>query len=245
MRKAAKNIVYYKDEQLRYWSILAALTHMFNHVNTELMQATQEILSEQLHFNFTEKKSTKTIYTLTDPRDGKVFYVGATKMRLTQRLRAHIDQRDKEELPKYLRVRDIVNSGYRPIIEPLEESFGDDWVLMEQYWISQFRAWGFDLTNKAIGGHSATGCEPWNKGIKGSVKPNRTSFKKGHKSDAGFKKGNIPWNKSHLTDEQRVEIVKKYKPLVYTASMLAKEYNVPRSLIKNICRKAQLAAKNA
>lgn len=62
---------------------------------------------------------------------------------------------------------------------------------------------------------------PWNKGIKGSVKPNKTSFKKGNipwtKGKKGihmnpateFKKGNIPWS----TGKQRSEITGKNHPL--------------------------------
>jgi len=37
---------------------------------------------------------------------------------------------------------------------------------------------------------------PWNKGTKGIMKPNRTSFKKGHLAPkTAFKKGHIPYSK--------------------------------------------------
>jgi len=43
------------------------------------------------------------------------------------------------------------------------------------------------------------GSIPWNKGTKGIMKPNKTSFKKGIYQGYGFKKGYIPWHKNKKT----------------------------------------------
>lgn len=56
------------------------------------------------------------------------------------------------------------------------------------------------------------GFNPWNKGTKGIMKSNKTSFKKGHKTGNSFKKGHIPWNKGiKCPEEVRKKISDKNK----------------------------------
>jgi hypothetical protein len=56
------------------------------------------------------------IYSLVDPRDGKVFYVGRTKTTLAWRLRGHLkDSRDGKN-PKAKRIAQMLKDGVKPII---------------------------------------------------------------------------------------------------------------------------------
>lgn len=89
---------------------------------------------------------------------------------------------------------------------------------------------GFTPWNKGI----PTNIIPWNKGLTGYMGANETSFTK----------DNIPWNvgnKGHqpnqftkLTEQQVLEIRSKFKPYKYTRKMLALEYNVAETTIKDI-----------
>jgi len=47
------------------------------------------------------------------------------------------------------------------------------------------------------------GHKTWNKGTKGVMNPNKTSFEKGHKPTHGFKKGFKPWNKGLRGEEYK------------------------------------------
>lgn len=69
--------------------------------------------------------------------DNIPFYVGETSQPLTYRLSHH-----KRKL------------GFKLYIELIEEV--EDWRFWETYWIQQFKAWGYKLTNKNAGGG---GCE--------------------------------------------------------------------------------------
>lgn len=74
------------------------------------------------------------IYCLFDINDN-VIYVGKTKLRLEQRLKAHIKKLNEN---LYIYELDCIENN--------------DWRLWEEYWIQQFKAWGFKLLNKNKGG---------------------------------------------------------------------------------------------
>ena len=69
------------------------------------------------------------IYTLIDPRDNQVRYVGKTN-----------------------NIKRLIRNDYKPIIEILDEVDEAEWEFWEKYWICQFKAWGFDLVNATDGG---------------------------------------------------------------------------------------------
>lgn len=90
------------------------------------------------------------IYTLTDPRDGILKYVGKAK-NLRKRFTLHkCDSRGKSKVINWN--RKLKSLGLEPIMEVVDECLESDWELMEQYWIAQMKAWGFPLKNMTSGG---------------------------------------------------------------------------------------------
>ena len=91
------------------------------------------------------------IYTLSDPRDSQIRYVGKAD-NLDSRLYRHIYYAGKEKSHKANWIKGLKDSGLKPIMEILEEIPESDWGKAECYWIDQMRAWGFNLVNDAPGG---------------------------------------------------------------------------------------------
>jgi group I intron endonuclease len=96
---------------------------------------------------------TTFIYTIAD-ENGNIRYVG--KSNNPQR-RLHQHLKEAKGSHKYNWLQSIINRGYFPIVEILEEVSADDWEIHEIYWISQFRAWEFNLVNKCDGGVGTKG----------------------------------------------------------------------------------------
>lgn len=90
------------------------------------------------------------IYTLSDPRDNLIRYVGVTK-NPKQRLRDHIKEL-KNNTRKTAWVKSLKKEGLNPNLEILEESSLETWQEDEIFFIELLRSWGFDLTNTAAGG---------------------------------------------------------------------------------------------
>lgn len=102
------------------------------------------------------------IYTLSSTRDlNEIRYVGKTKQTLKRRLQGHLCDARKAKINNYYQ-----NHNYNWINKELKEGFdiviievdsmdfkeGENWKWFEQYWISQFKCWGFNLTNLTDGG---------------------------------------------------------------------------------------------
>ena len=94
------------------------------------------------------------IYTLTDPRDGLIKYVGKTKNSLIRRLQCHeSDARSrKTRNPNINWIKSLLSDGFHPIIEEIEKVDDAEWEHSEMFWIGQLKAWGFELKNMTIGG---------------------------------------------------------------------------------------------
>lgn len=102
------------------------------------------------------------IYTLSDSRDpNNIRYVGKTVEKLSVRLSGHLhDAKHKPCKPLHYWIRDILEAKASVIIEELdymEITNAYNWDWLEQYWISQVRAWGFSLFNISAGGQGAQG----------------------------------------------------------------------------------------
>lgn len=95
------------------------------------------------------------IYILIDPITNKVRYVGKTKGSLEKRLYKHCC--DKHKYHKALWVQKLKRDNLKPLIYLIDEVLEKDWIFWEQYWIEQFKAWGFDLTNTTLGGEGLVG----------------------------------------------------------------------------------------
>ena len=102
------------------------------------------------------------IYALSDPRPGErgaVRYVGKSCTGMA-RPRQHFQPKRlaSDDTYKARWIRSVLVDGYRPTIEVVEE-FGtaEQLAEAEQFWICQFRALGFKLTNLTDGGDGGWG----------------------------------------------------------------------------------------
>ncbi len=108
---------------------------------------------------------TTNIYTLTDPRTNEIRYVGKAN-NITERYRAHLNRARDHQTHKRNWVNSLRKLGLKPIINVIDIVPINEWVFWETYWVHQFKAWGFKLTNATDGGDGLT-CA------------NKNSFKKG------------------------------------------------------------------
>lgn len=91
------------------------------------------------------------IYALIDPLDNDIRYIGKTN-NVKRRLMRHIQDSKFLDSYKDRWVRFLKKEGRNPEIIIIDEVLVNDWVISEQYWISQFKSWGFKLTNGTDGG---------------------------------------------------------------------------------------------
>ncbi len=99
-----------------------------------------------------------SIYALIDPQNRACRYVGKTKNRIEQRLKAHIsDARRHPNIARFRWVNKLKREGRSPEIMLLEEVDAAVWQESEQFWIAYFRALGADLLNATDGGDGIHG----------------------------------------------------------------------------------------
>jgi len=95
------------------------------------------------------------IYTLSDPITKEVKYIGKTKSSLKYRLSQHIHDslNNGTGTHKKAWIKGLLLKGLLPSIEILDVvKINMCWKNLEQYWIAQFKAWGYDLVNMTAGG---------------------------------------------------------------------------------------------
>jgi hypothetical protein len=94
------------------------------------------------------------IYSLSDPTTGEIRYIGKTISSLERRHHDHVHETKRPSVRSHKSnwIRSILNTGKIPSIELIEYVPDSEWKFWEQYWIAQFKAWGFRLTNKTEGG---------------------------------------------------------------------------------------------
>jgi group I intron endonuclease len=97
------------------------------------------------------------IYTLSDPLTGEIRYIGKTN-NLKTRYQTHVTTIKKSHCSRW--IHSLIKNGSKPIMEVLDIVGESNWVLMEQYWISQFKTWGFRLCNHTQGGEGMYGYTP-------------------------------------------------------------------------------------
>lgn len=95
-----------------------------------------------------------TIYTLEDPTNGKVHYIGVTIRDLKKRFYDHCSN---YYLKKYNHrtatwIKSLKKQNLKPIIKPLVEVDDDKRYAEEIFYIEMFKSWGFDLKNHTNGG---------------------------------------------------------------------------------------------
>jgi len=97
------------------------------------------------------------IYALIDPNNNSVRYIGKTELSLEKRLYLHLwDLKRCGNKHKVNWINKLKKENKKPEIVLIEEVDFDDWKFFEQYWIEQFKAWGFNLLNYHEGGSGFT-----------------------------------------------------------------------------------------
>lgn len=97
------------------------------------------------------------IYALSDPRDGKIRYVGKANI-LKRRLQNHLcPSQDKKNFHKAQWLKKMKRENVSPLVTIIAEvPDSEDWQSVERFWIKKLRAEGCDLTNILEGGEG--GC---------------------------------------------------------------------------------------
>ena len=98
------------------------------------------------------------IYILQDPNTLQVRYVGKTE-NLKKRFYQHTNRKVQERSRRnYLSnwLLKLLISDKKPIMTAIDET-ESDWKSLEQYWIEQFKVWGFKLVNLTNGGDGISG----------------------------------------------------------------------------------------
>lgn len=144
------------------------------------------------------------IYTLSDPRTGTVMYVGKTIVSLKERLRCHL--KDKYGCPRMDWIKTLAYFKLVPIIEFIEECPEEDLDWMENYWILQFRTWGFDLLNRTTGGEGGRLSE-------------ETKRKIGEKL-------------ARINTQQILELIELYKAKKYTQKEIGEMFGITRKAVE-------------
>lgn len=92
----------------------------------------------------------ETIYYLS--HKGIPFYIGKTKHPLRRRLIQHLADCRITDAPPSLKKQKIKAVKYKVQINEIESLSGskNELLNIEQYWMWQFRAWGFPIINTEI-----------------------------------------------------------------------------------------------
>lgn len=106
----------------------------------------------------TKFKDSWEIYTLSDPRDNAVRYVGVTVLGVRERFMAHLRYaKNGEGTHKYYWIRGLLNAGMEPVCAVIDTGHGMSWVDAERRWIEHYKSLGCKLTNHTVGGEGAPG----------------------------------------------------------------------------------------
>lgn len=127
------------------------------------------------------------IYTIKDPRDYQIKYVGKT-VNINRRFKEHIS-------PYYLKtntaknnwIKKLLSENLQPIFEVLETCENINWCDREKHWINYYRELGFDIKNMCDGGEGNHGLKMSN-----DFKLNLSKKRKG--------KNNPYYGKKHSSD---------------------------------------------
>ena len=99
-------------------------------------------------------RKTTFIYGLLDPESYKIRYIGKAD-RPKSRYSAHLSDPYKNHKANW--VRSLLAQGKKPVLRILQEVGIDEWKFYENYWITELRANGVNLTNNTNGGEGCDG----------------------------------------------------------------------------------------
>ena len=96
------------------------------------------------------------IYTLSCPITNQIRYVGQTSKTIEFRLKRHLTEKGNCRRINWF--KSLKNKNLLPIIEIIDVvDSNDDWRFWEQYYISLFKSWNFNLVNMTDGGDGIIG----------------------------------------------------------------------------------------
>lgn len=92
------------------------------------------------------------IYVLIDPKTNEIRYVGKS-VTPEVRLRRHLSEAriSNKKSHRLHWLKSLLKNNTKPKMEIIDEIDGE-WEWLEEYWICQFKAWGFNLVNGTTGG---------------------------------------------------------------------------------------------
>ena len=94
------------------------------------------------------------IYSLSDPINGQVRYIGKSD-NPSKRLNQHIKNYPNKTNYKNNWISSLTSKNLNPVLDVIDEVEISNWEYWEKYWISQFKAWGFQLTISSEGGEGS------------------------------------------------------------------------------------------
>jgi hypothetical protein len=144
------------------------------------------------------------IYGLKCPISGEIRYIGKTND-IKRRLRSHIRESKKDGNKRYVYcwIKSLIKETKKPHIEIIDVVDINEWKFWEMYWISQFKAWGFKLTNSTNGGDG------------GNLRKTKLSDETKLKISEGVKKSHKINPKYNLTDNHPKSLIVLDKDLLY------------------------------
>jgi hypothetical protein len=98
------------------------------------------------------------IYSLSDPINKDIKYVGKTSVNINNRYAQHIFQWKRSKTLTHVNswIKSLYLKNQKPIMEILDE-VDNDWAYWESYWIQQCKVWGYNLCNHTLGGEGTKG----------------------------------------------------------------------------------------
>lgn len=101
-------------------------------------------------------EKTTFIYALYDPSTNDTRYIGKSN-RPRGRYYQHMNIKNKRRSYKISWIKSLLNENKKPYYYIIDEVPVVEWEYWEQYWIEQFKQWGFNLTNLTEGGQGGNG----------------------------------------------------------------------------------------
>lgn len=170
------------------------------------------------------------IYSLGEPGTHEVRYIGKT-VDLQARLYVHLcdtSNTHKAHWIQSLRAQD--KKPVMQVLETLTNPTESEWITSEMFWISHFKAQGFNLTNSSEGGDGAQGYKH-SEEIKQHLRVINTGKIMSVESRQKISLNN---GNKKFTDEQALDIRIRYNAGGVLQKDLAKEFGVTGAAIRSI-----------
>lgn len=157
------------------------------------------------------------IYTLSDASG--IRYIGKSNNPL-YRFKVHLKECKLKRTRKEKWIFSLLEKGNKPILEILEEIEDSNWEHAESFWISQFKAWGFNILNGTDGGDGSNG-------FKGKTHTEETKQKLRNKTNEYYSNENNKIKLGQITKE-------RFKKDPYYNSKIIFQYDLNGIFIKEI-----------